>query len=656
MNKAASPSVKILVGYHKPAVLLKNDLLIPIHVGRASAGQFSKDGIMSESDRQWMHDNMIGDDTGDNISGLNRHFCELTAIYWAWKNYDKIGNPDYIGFMHYRRHFIFTNPSFFPQPPDAFHLCHLDYISNDYEQKTGLNRDTVLSYLAPHRGIWLSNTRPEQTPDQYRTGHPWSLNKYWPLCKEIFYSRHPHMKQDAEEYFNGHAHAWSQMFILPKDIFFHYAETLFDVLFETEKHLDYTDTSVMQQRSIAYYAETLAPAILYHYQKHGELALTSLPAAFIKNPDLPAPLLEPAFAQDNIPVVFSVDQNYLPVLAVAIASLIENKKDSTHYDIIILESDLPDPKKKQLQKLAQRPGISLRFYNVMPLSARYDFSQFMTINHISLSAYYRLLIAEILKNYKKAIYLDCDLLCLTDLSDLYHTDLNGNYAAAVRDCMVSHVWKQWPDFVQYAEQILKIKNIGDYFNSGVMLFNTELIRRDNLLNRLLETAKINNRWFHDQNVLNSVFCGHMHFLKGDYNVLYHLPFDQNRHLLPPAVWQNFLADLENPKILHYSSKQKPWQDAALPKADLFWEYARKTSFYEELIFANAPAASQKRSFDPKSFKLFLNRASVFRSYYRCKILAKITLGKKRTHYKQKRDELHSQVRQIRDFASQLKEI
>ena len=101
-------NVKILVGYHKPAYLLKTDVLVPIHLGRALATDASKDGKMSQEDYQWMLDNMIGDDTGDNISHLNREFCELTAIYWAWKNYDKLGNPDYIGFMHYRRHFFAT--------------------------------------------------------------------------------------------------------------------------------------------------------------------------------------------------------------------------------------------------------------------------------------------------------------------------------------------------------------------------------------------------------------------------------------------------------------------------------------------------------------------------------------------------------------------
>ena len=56
-----------------------------------------------------MLDNMIGDDTGDNISELNRDVNEWSAIYWVWKNYDKIDNPDYIGLCHYRRLFDFSD-------------------------------------------------------------------------------------------------------------------------------------------------------------------------------------------------------------------------------------------------------------------------------------------------------------------------------------------------------------------------------------------------------------------------------------------------------------------------------------------------------------------------------------------------------------------
>ena len=98
-------NIKILVAYHKPYKLFKNKMFVPIHVGRDIAFEKSKDGLISKEDYAWLEKNTIGDNTGDNISNLNREYCELSAIYWAWKNYEELGNPDYIGLMHYRTFF-----------------------------------------------------------------------------------------------------------------------------------------------------------------------------------------------------------------------------------------------------------------------------------------------------------------------------------------------------------------------------------------------------------------------------------------------------------------------------------------------------------------------------------------------------------------------
>lgn len=88
-------TIKLLICYHRSAPLLNDEILTPIHVGRRGA----------END-SWLSENMIGDDTGENISGYNNCYNELTAVYWAWKNYDKLGSPEYIGLAHYRRHFV----------------------------------------------------------------------------------------------------------------------------------------------------------------------------------------------------------------------------------------------------------------------------------------------------------------------------------------------------------------------------------------------------------------------------------------------------------------------------------------------------------------------------------------------------------------------
>lgn len=121
--KKKKPTVKILVGYHRPAVLLKDEVLTPIHLGRALATEASKDGSMSKEDYQWMLDNMIGDDTGENISEENRKYCELTALYWAWKNYDKLGNPDYVNFDASRSSGLYGDSSHVTPRNNAVSWC-----------------------------------------------------------------------------------------------------------------------------------------------------------------------------------------------------------------------------------------------------------------------------------------------------------------------------------------------------------------------------------------------------------------------------------------------------------------------------------------------------------------------------------------------------
>lgn len=98
-----SEKLKILISYHKPSELFKDEIYTPIHLGRVLAMAENKDGKMSETDFKWLCKNMIGDDTGENISHLNHYFNEMTGVFWAWKNYDKLSNPDYIGFASYRR-------------------------------------------------------------------------------------------------------------------------------------------------------------------------------------------------------------------------------------------------------------------------------------------------------------------------------------------------------------------------------------------------------------------------------------------------------------------------------------------------------------------------------------------------------------------------
>jgi hypothetical protein len=82
-------NIKIAVAHHKAWFVFKNNVFMPIQVGAAMAKKTL---------------NMQGDNTGDNISLLNPYYCELSALYWLWKN---VKIADYLGLCHYRRYFTY---------------------------------------------------------------------------------------------------------------------------------------------------------------------------------------------------------------------------------------------------------------------------------------------------------------------------------------------------------------------------------------------------------------------------------------------------------------------------------------------------------------------------------------------------------------------
>ena len=83
--------IKILIAMHKPYWHPDDPVYMPIHVGKKGKASIG----------------LPGDDTGDNISDRNPAYCELTGVYWAWKNL----KADYVGLVHYRRYF--THKGFF---------------------------------------------------------------------------------------------------------------------------------------------------------------------------------------------------------------------------------------------------------------------------------------------------------------------------------------------------------------------------------------------------------------------------------------------------------------------------------------------------------------------------------------------------------------
>ena len=110
----------VFISYHKKAPLLPSNLFQPLHVGRDLKLAATKDQkSITNSDFSWLLSETCGDNTGDNISSKNREFCEMTGIYWIWKNLSKFENVSHVGHMQYRRHFYLNRNNFDELPENV---------------------------------------------------------------------------------------------------------------------------------------------------------------------------------------------------------------------------------------------------------------------------------------------------------------------------------------------------------------------------------------------------------------------------------------------------------------------------------------------------------------------------------------------------------
>ena len=238
-------NIKILVAYHKKAPLYSNEVLVPIHVGRAVAKDKSKDGIISDLELEWLKSNMIGDDTGDNISHLNRYFCELTALYWAWKNYDKLENPDYIGLCHYRTLFYLNK---FTKHKKINGI--LDYV--------GLNRETIQKLLQKYSIIVPHPILIEELGEKRSTF-------FKKDAEELMLNEVPELYKEFQCFCETGLSYHKNIFLMKREDFFEYCEKVFGLLLD-----EYNRKGTFSDRIFGYQAEYLTSFFVNYIAKKNQ--------------------------------------------------------------------------------------------------------------------------------------------------------------------------------------------------------------------------------------------------------------------------------------------------------------------------------------------------------------------------------------------------
>ena len=536
---------KILISYHKQDFLLKDEILTPIHAGRAKA---LESGAGTSLD--WLLNNTIGDDTGDNISKKNTSYNEMTSIYWAWKNYEALGNPDWVGFMHYRRHFRFCGGEKSCYENEGIYPEYLDEIGYSPENLRKLLADADFLSVKPQ---WR-----ESLYEHYRRNHKIEdLDTVIRILKQ----KYPEYAEAADGYLSGKKAYFCNMFIFPRETFFRYASWMFDILFAFEEQTDLSEKRL-------FVSEWLTGIFIHKLILEGKRGVF-VPTIY-------------AEGERVIPVVMAADENYAIPLSVTIASLLCNAKPKTKYDIYLL---VPD------EFSSASKGLLLRYEQIYP-GCRINFivmkdafnDVHLSIAHISKVTYYRLLIPTLLPQYSKCIYLDGDLVVTGDLTDFFRTNVDDFYLAGVK--AAGYMYPAWK--VAFETDRLNIPSIENYINAGVLVMNLDKIRKHGLQETFIELSKKPPQ-SQDQDVLNLACYNNIKILPPRFNLMNKYiqrvngKYGFNECATYVYSAKELTEALENPLIIHFADRKKPWTDPDGLLCEYWWNYVPHSTFYFKLF-------------------------------------------------------------------------
>lgn len=580
----------IYVANHKEGYFLDTDEITPIQVGKGKEGNNKDLGI-------------VGDDTGDNISAKNDNYCEMTALYWMWKNDTE---SDVTGLMHYRRYFDFANKYPDHHQTEVFldgQVFDFDeYGEKASQQIAGLMDEYDIILPEPHK-------MPFSVETNYREAHhPEDLD----TTRQIIKDKYPEYIDAFDTCMKKETFFLFNMFVAKREIFEQYAEWVFDVLFELENRIDISYYNVYQARIFGFLTERLFGVFIEKYlQDHPEkkvkyLKVLNLAGAVL----LPFPKVDLSeVKEDDINIVVSSDKNYVPHLSALFNSIESNASPNHRYNVFLLSSNIDNGSLKIAGGILEDGNKQISMH-VIPVDNFFDTGFRSNETLPSFATYNRFVIFYLLKDLKRILYLDSDMVVRDDLVDLFHTEMDNYPLAAIPDYIMTRCLNVrvdlpdgYPDLKTYLHNDLKMDNedISKYFNAGLMLIDFENMQPEKVGDELMEEAKENKYYFQDQDILNKYFRKKFILLPSEYNVFNSL--DHEFGEIPWASLKRVQQAKQNPKIIHFAAAHnKPWKHANVPFDYLYWTNLRQTPYYERVLLAfNDPAP------DPSVFESIFQR-------------------------------------------------
>ncbi len=293
--------------------------------------------------------------------------------------------------------------------------------------------------------------------------------------------------------------------------------------------------------------------------------------------------IRPIFEKDYVPVVMALNENFIPVLSVFLLSVIDHSEKTHNYDFVILSRGISKENKRRILNLIHNhKNFSIRFINV---SKYFKGKKLFIHEHFSIETYFRLLIPDKLSAYSKVLYLDADMIVNRDIYDLYHVDLEDCTLGAVRDIGLLSFAIEYKDTRRTLKKIVKMKNIYQYFNAGVMIINVKKLAGKYSFAQLLQIAASRKWPTVDQDVLNHLFEGETKILDMSWNVMFdYMDRMKMTRKLGAKYYMEYMEARKHPYIIHFAGSPKPWQDPDADFGEYFWKYARQSDFYEQILY------------------------------------------------------------------------
>lgn len=274
-------------------------------------------------------------------------------------------------------------------------------------------------------------------------------------------------------------------------------------------------------------------------------------------------------------VATALNRKYLLYTGVMLSSLCEN--NPVHVDAYLLHGELLDTDIGYLQT-----GLSK--YDITIHSMRIDkaaFSEKLGTNSMwTIETYFRLMLLDILpENVDRIFYFDVDLIINKSLKDFYEVDFGDKEIIACEDdcgmCDLSH-------YGPVHRKMFGREEMKDYryFNAGVLLLNVREMRKKYDFKYYMNVAK--EDWNYEMEAFDQDLLNYVHWKNVGY-----MPFEKYDLFARIAFYSGVKVQTirENVAIIHYT-QFKPWDGCAthFDIEQIWWDYARKTPFYDELAW------------------------------------------------------------------------